>query len=240
MNTCHIGLSSGTAPELSATELIKMVRKGGGDTVDLRAGKGYRWEKEGLKPFIDARIRIAFIGISVVLGDKRWNENSLIQAASLFGGHTLKVFAKKGCMNEECRTFTKRQVQVLAEITGGADRVLMETHHGFSAVDELLRLHEETGAHLLIDTLGLARITNNPIGDAIRLAPIVRAVQVKGFDWSKPDRSQHIPLSATDLEKTIAILRYTAAHASAVTVETRAGSAVEDMVLLHSLLTEIL
>ncbi|MCL6443037.1 MAG: hypothetical protein K6T83_06215 [Alicyclobacillus sp.] len=236
MNTYHIGLSSGSAPELSAIDLIKLVYEGGGDTVDLRVGKGHRWEDDGLQPFIDAGMQIAFIGISAVLGDEHWDKDALKQAASGFVGYPLKVFAKRGCMNEERRTFTKHQVHVLAEIAGGADRVLAETHHGFSEVDELLRLHEETGAHLLLDTMGLARITDDPIGDTVRLAPLVRAVQVKGFDWSKPGKSRHMPLSTTNLDKTAAILRHIAGRACTITVETKAGSAVEDLDVLNSLL----
>ena len=236
MTAPRIGLSSGTVPELGAADFVAKLLDVGGDAVDLRAGKGHRWEEEGLQPFLEAGVQVAFIGLGTALGDERWDETAIREAAAPFAGFPLKVFAKIGCMDEARAAFTARQVQVLAELAGGAERVLAETHHGCSGVDELIRLHEATGAHLLLDTMGLARITDDPEGDAERLAPIVRAVQVKGFDWQAPGESRHLPLSATDLSKTEAILRYVRDRAAAVTVETRAGSAQEDVRVLKNLL----
>ncbi|MCP3776518.1 hypothetical protein NLX71_25055 [Paenibacillus sp. MZ04-78.2] len=234
INTC-IGISSGSFPELAATDLIKIVCKGDGNTVDLRYGKDHRWEDAGLKPFIDARIHISFIGISAILGDERWDTTALYQEAIAFSGYPLKVFAKKGCMNEKCRTLTKNQIQVLTEIAGASDHVLVETHDGFSAVEELLYLHEVTGAHILLDTLGFACLTRDPFSDIAKLAPLVRAVQVKGFDWTNPKKSLHVPLSGINLEYTVMILQHVLKPPCPITVETRAGSAIEDLSLLHSL-----
>lgn len=232
MSTNKIGLSSGTMPKLSATELAKIVLDNGGNTVDLRTGKGHLWEAEGLQPFRESGMHVAFIGLSVVLGDERWNEKEILRAGSSFVGYPLRVFAKIGSSEE---AFSKHQVEILAELAGSPENVLLETHHGYSSIDELITLHKETEAHILLDTMGLARISTDPMGDSERISTLVRAVQVKGFDWAQPNESRHIPLVGPSLDKTITILQQMPAN-TPVTVETRTASGIEDMAILRSIL----
>lgn len=232
----RIGLSSGSMPDLTANELIQKLRETGCNTVDLRVGKGHRWEEDGLTLLRQSGIDVAFIGISCTLGDERFDKETLIKSLAPYADIPLKVFSKPGCTTTQQIESTQEQVQVLASIAGGTDRIWVETHKGNCGVEELVRISELLGTRVLLDTLGLACISEDPIEAMTRLMQFVSGVQTKGFNWDNPLETMHVPLFKTDINKTYLILQMLADTNCSVTVETRSGSALEDIKVLQSLL----
>lgn len=214
--TARLGLSSGSAPGLDAPEFAALVRRAGGTVADLRAGKGHRWEEQGLAGLCG--LPVSFVGISVTLG--RPGRDG--EAAERFPGESVKVFAAPGALDAEA---TAGQMRALT-----ADRkpeqVLVETHRGGAGPDELVRLCERYGCRLVLDNLGLDDIAADFRGALGDLAPLTAAVQVKGFE---PDRA-HRPLTEGDLG-------WLAAFRNArvdVTVESRAGTPHQDLRVLRT------
>ncbi|OMF12129.1 hypothetical protein BK131_19185 [Paenibacillus amylolyticus] len=232
----RIGLSSGSMPNLTANELIQKLNETGCNTVDLRVGKGHSWEEEGLTPLRQSGIDIAFIGISFTLGDDRFDKETLIKSIAPYADIPLKVFSKPGCTTIQQIESTQKQVQVLASIAGGMDRIWVETHKGNCGVEELVRISELLGTRVLLDTLGLACISKDPLEATTSLMRFISGVQTKGFNWDNPYETIHVPLSETDINRTYLILQKLADTNCSVTVETRSGSAVEDIKVLQSLL----
>lgn len=233
----RIGFSSGTFPNLTANEIISVLHNTGSKTIDLRVGKRQRWEEDGIAPFLANNIQIAFIGTSVVLGDEYWDEEQLEIWTRPYQDYSIRVFAKCGCTEGWRRNLLIHQIQILVKILGSTDKILIETHHGYSNVNEILRIHEIAGTHVLLDTMGLARITDDLEYDARRLAPISNAMQVKGFNWSDPEKSLHLPLAQTDIERSLKILNCITKHSSIITIESKAGVPLEDISTLKSMLS---
>ncbi|OPF76707.1 hypothetical protein VT50_0222950 [Streptomyces antioxidans] len=226
------GLSSASAPQLPGAELAALVRRHGGRTVDLRCGKGHRWETDGLAPFADAGVDIAFIGVGVVLGDLADDALDPARDAPLRAGVPVKVFAAPHCMAPDRLEVTRHQVRALADRVGGVENVLVETHDGGASPQTLAALHTEMGVRLVLDTLGLARITPDPLDAAGELSALVPAAQVKGFDWKSPRDTRHLPLAqyAGPTRTLLAALP----RLARVTVETHAGSHAEDLILINT------
>ncbi|GHH56980.1 hypothetical protein [Streptomyces candidus] len=226
-----IGLSSGSAPGLDATELAGLALSAGGTAVDVREGKGHAWETGGLDGLRTAGAKVCFVGVGTVLGDAahppiaigdlRWPERGL----------PVKVFAAAGCTAHERIALTLAQVEALAARVGDRSLVLVETHHGYAPVPELEELCRRAGTSVLLDTMGLARIDDDPVAAAARLAPWVSYAQVKGFDWDQPGTSRHRPLASARPELNRRVLD-AAGELRAVTVESKAPSLVEDIALL--------
>lgn len=233
-STVRTGLSSGCVPALPAGELGRLTASLGGEVVDLRAGKGHRWEEDGLGAVRAEGVDVAFVGISAVLGDPCSVPEAL---AGLVPepGLPVKVFAAEGCTDPSAFELTSRQIKVLADAVGSADRILVETHHGYAPVPELLDLCERAGVRILLDTLGLARVDDQPLDSARLLADHTVAVQVKGFDWADPEHSRHFPLE-TCRAQTRRILDVLP-HVTAVTVESKAGRPDDDLHVLREWLS---
>ncbi|MBV6701284.1 hypothetical protein [Kitasatospora aureofaciens] len=231
--TTLLGLSSGSAPGLGASELARLVLSLGGSAVDVRAGKGHAWQREGLAGLRTAGARVCFVGVGTVLGRADGPLLAADEPAHLEPGLPVKVFAAAGCTEPGRFEATLAQVTELAELVGGVDRVLVETHHGYAAVPELAELCERAGTGVLLDTMGLARIHPDPAAAAARLAPWTSYAQVKGFDWSAPETSRHQPLATSCAAETREVLA-AAGALRAVTVESKAPSLAEDLALLRS------
>lgn len=245
--SARLGLSSGTAPGLSAAELAELTRRAGGTVVDLRADKGHRWEGDGIAGL--AGLPVAFVGLSCVLGrdgrDRRdgrggdgrggddtrnggegrdgrgGGDGADTAGAHRFPGQAIKVFAAPEALESAC---TSRQI---AELTRDRDPgdVLVETHRGYASPGTLRRLCERYGCRLVIDNLGLHEISGDFEADLAVLAPWARAVQVKGFG-GEPTR--HRSLTGADLTW----LRLLGSGVTDLTVESRAGTPEEDVAVL--------
>lgn len=230
------GLSSGTAPELTAEKFAALVLAGGGTAADLRVGKGHRWEDKGVTAGLEtverAGVSVAFVGTGVHLGDGPADLSAQLAESGVPRGRPLKVFARPEAGAASRQEAVAAQISILADHAGAEENVLVETHRGGAGVAGLVRLGEDHGVRVVLDTLGLAHTADDPLEAAVRLAPFVTAAQVKGFDWAAPHGSRHQPLSTVAGETKTLLGQLT--HARVVTVETRCGSGTEDLRLLTS------
>ncbi|WP_067461615.1 hypothetical protein [Actinomadura macra] len=217
----RLGLSSGSAPGLDARELAALVRRAGGAVADLRAGKGHRWEKQGIEGL--GGLPVSFVGISVVLGEPDQDTGQ----AARFPGRSIKVFAAPGVGGAEPAA---AQIAALAR-DRGTEQILVETHRGGAGPDELAALCARHGCRLVLDNLGLAEITGDFAGALRKLAPWTAAVQVKGFDPAPGPgaRPVHRPLAGRDL----GWLRAFVAAPIDITVESRSGTPLRDLATLR-------
>jgi hypothetical protein len=210
----RLGLSSASAPHATAFELAESVRRTGGSVVDLRAGRDHRWEVDGIDAL--GEVEVSFVGLSVTLG----LPEQPMDGGSRFPGLPTKVFAARGSAAEPR---TAAQLDLL-----GADRapdqVLIETHHGCAEPEELLTLCIRHGCRMVLDVLGLSRISDDFQTDVQRLAPHVAAAQVKGFD---PQSFRHRALNDHDLDW-LELLP----DRLDITVESRAGDPLRDLARL--------
>ncbi|MFI9628867.1 hypothetical protein [Streptomyces sp. NPDC052042] len=228
----RVGLCSGSAPGLSADALATLTRSLGGSTVDVRVGKGHAWETTGgLAALRAAGCAVAFVGVGTVLGDPAHPAGVHDGPSRPEPGLPVKVFAAEGCTAPERIDLTLAQVRALADLVGGPHLVLAETHHGYAPVEELAALCTRAGTGIVLDTLGLARITDDPVRAVGRLARWISYAQVKGFDPDDPHTSPHLPLGSSCADLTHRLLT-TAGPLKAVTVESKAGSLAEDTALL--------
>jgi hypothetical protein len=230
-----LGISSGSLPSLPATALAATVLRLGAGTVDLRWGKGHGWEVQGLTPFDDAGVSIAFIGVSVVLGTGDPSLRDLAPARALLDGRPpvpFKVFAARdlddaGDTGARSRDLAGRQAAVLADWAGAP--ALVETHHGYASLSALGFLCSEFGCGLLLDVYGLHQLTGELRDEAATLRRWARAAQVKGFEPVAGGR--HLPLARMPAPAW-ALLGELPRHAP-VTVESRAGAIDDDLSVLR-------
>jgi hypothetical protein len=225
-----IGFSSGCCPELSGTEIVELAGRLRVDLVDLRAGKGHGWEALGVAPLRAVGIRVAFVGVSLVLGrpDQRPAERLSELDALGAGGLPVKVFADAALdADPAARQLARRQ---LAELDGVP--VLVETHHGYASVPALARLCGDTGCRLLLDTLALARLHGDLAGAAAALRPYLVAGQVKGYDVADAAGGVHLPLRAMTAGPA-AQVRDLLPPGAPVLVESRAGVLADDLAVLR-------
>lgn len=218
-----LGISSNCRPELSARELAALAVSLGAEVVDLRAGRGQGWESDGVAPLIEAGITPVFVGISFVLGRPGRPETS--PAA---GDLPVKVFADEALATDPAaRRLAADQARRLREHAS----LLVETHHGYASLPALLELCAETGARLLLDTLGLARLGADLPDAAEAVRPYVDACQVKGFDRADPG-GRHRPLAAMGASYG-QILRAAVPPGRPVLVESKSGTLADDLAVLR-------
>jgi hypothetical protein len=224
-----VGFSSGSCPGLSATELVELAGRLGADVVDLRAGKAHGWEAQGVEPLRAAGVRVAFVGVSLVLG--RPSQQPTLRLSELdalgAGGLPVKVFADAALDTDPAaRELARRQVREL-----GGVPVLVETHHGYAGVAALAGLCDETGCQVLLDTLGLARLHGGLTGAAV-LRRYVVAAQVKGYPAGAAAGGRHLPLRTMPAEH-VAQVRELLPPGVPVLVESRAGVLADDLAVLR-------
>ncbi|MCW2640545.1 MAG: hypothetical protein JWP76_2851 [Dactylosporangium sp.] len=230
-----VGISSGCCPELTGPQLAASARQLGVDVVDLRAGKGHAWECDGVAPLRAAGLRVAFVGMSLVLGrpgqpcEQRLAELDRLGAVDV----PVKVFADQALdVDPLARQVAREQVNALQEMTG-VGRVLVETHHGYAGPPALAGLCAETGCRLLLDTLGLAKLHGGLDGVEPLLGPYIVACQVKGYDTSDPAGTRHLPLRGMDPAH-VAQVRRLVPPGAPVLVESKAGVLADDVAVLRS------
>jgi len=230
-----VGISSGSCAELSAPALAALAEELKAEVVDLRAGKGHGWERDGIAPLRDAAIRVAFVGLSIVLGRPDQACGDQLAYRDRLGGTGLpvKVFATAGLgTDRDARLLAYRQVQELRK--GGS--VLVETHHGYADRSALARLCVDTGCGLLVDTLGLAKLSGSLTGTTAEFRGHITAGQVKGYDVADPGGTRHLPLSAMDATHA-AQLRALVPPGAPVLIESKAGVLADDLAVLRDWLS---
>jgi hypothetical protein len=221
-----LGLSSGTAPRVSAAELAEMTTRGGGTAVDVRIGKGHAWENDGIRPGIadieGAGVSVAFTGIGWHMG----NPESPAPDEWPPAKYPVKVF----CVERPDQGLVAEQVAAAAR---SGVTLLIETHRGGPSAAQLARLASASGVGVVADLLGLLE-TGSDEASLADLAPYVRAVQVKGVT---PER-RHRPMVPQDLAPVRRLLSF-GAPVRAITVESRAGRPLDDLALLAETVHEV-
>lgn len=215
----HIGVSTGSLPRARAPELVAHTRKSHLTCVDVRVGKGHRWEGDGIGLGLDtvaeSGLHTAFVGLGAHLGDGTPKDD----VPREIGERNLPV--KVFCVEDPDGPEVEAD---LARLRSTAPEVWVETHAGGPPIPRLLDLCEELGLGLVVDTLGLFRSPGGRRAPDRRLASFTRAIQVKGFDGTT---HRHRPLDEHDLEP---LYELYAAGCTApwVTVESRAGALEDD------------
>jgi hypothetical protein len=228
--TTSLGVSSGSAPQLSARKLAQMVRSYGADTVDLRSGAGHRWEVDGVGAFAAAGLRIAFIGVDLATRHAADQAGSGSWERWVDSGSPLKIKAPSDCLADGR---VQAEIRCLADRLEDPGLLLVETHAGGASVDDILELVWRYGIRVCLDLLGLALIHPRPREAMDRLNSAVGAVQVKGFDWDSPRPGAHLPLAALPGSVLDHLLEMVVGTDRPVTVESRAGVLGDDVALLR-------
>ncbi|MGC5009256.1 hypothetical protein ACLQ2R_00680 [Streptosporangium sp. DT93] len=218
-----IGLSSGTLPRSTAAELAGAVLAYGGSGLDLRVGKGQRWEEDGvlsgLRAIGSAGLDVFFTGLGWRLGDPALPRP---ETAGVPAAWPVKVF----CVEAPDPGLVGEQVAAAAD---AGFELWVETHAGGPDVDGLIDLAGRTGVGVVLDVLGLAAIGGADDHRLAGLAPHVRAAQVKGVTRT-PQGVRHRPLAPPDLDPVLRVMESTALRC--VTVESRAGTPDADLAVL--------
>lgn len=225
-----IGFSSGTLPSAGAGELAAAVLAAGGSGLDLRIGRGHRWESDGVRAGLEAiaaaGAEVFFTGVGWRLGDPAgWPVRDAGKDLPP-RDYPVKVF----CVAEPDPVLVTEQ---LAAAAGAGLEPWVETHAGGPDAARLLALAERTGVGVLVDLLGLAQIGGASPAQLRTLAPFVRAAQVKGVLRTEHGL-RHRPLVPDDLADVVSLLK--AATLRAVTVESRAGTPDADLAVLAQVL----
>lgn len=228
------GLSSGSLPRASARELIAALHGLGLSVVDLRLGKRHGWEADGLAVFTDAGVQIAFVGLSVTLGEGDallcGLADELKSLLANFPGLPVKVFASAelDAPDSAAWELAARQLGVLAAVSGG--RPLVETHHGYAGLAALDRLCSAHGCSLLLDVGGFLRLTGGFADPRAVVAAHATAAQVKGV--SPADPGTHRPLS--ELPDAAWALLNSVPRDAPVTIESKSGTLARDVAALRA------
>ena len=229
----RLGLSSGSLPQASADEMVGRLHELGLDLVDLRWGKGYAWQDGGLRPFAVAGVDVAFLGVSVTLGEGDPQLADLVPAViDVLDGRrdiAIKVFASAqlGSGDEAVWTVARRQLDRLATCAAAAP--LVETHHGYAGLDSVDRLCQQLGCAVLLDLGGFFRLTGSFLDPAGVIARRTSAIQVKGFGPDAP--ATHRAL--TELPDEAWALLDSAPTGVPITVESKSGTLAEDIGVLR-------
>ncbi|NBE92565.1 hypothetical protein FE391_09165 [Nonomuraea sp. KC401] len=218
-----IGLSSGSMTTASATQLAQTVSAAGGMGVDLRIGKTHQWEAAGVAAGIET---IVNAGLDVFFTGTGWRLGTPIDLPADENVPTdfpVKVFCVEG-----------PDMGLIAEQVAAASaaglHLWVETHRGGPNVAALTALCAQIDLGVVLDLQGLLETGGADASMMADLAPHVRAIQVKGV--ARADTGyRHRPLRRADLDIVSAVLA-AGAPVCAVTVESRAGTPVQDLKVL--------
>jgi hypothetical protein len=229
-NQRSLGLSSGSLPDADAGALLETVGRLGLDSVDLRWGKGHRWEPDGLAPFEAAGIRVVFLGVSVVLGADRPLDALRDWAAVLDGRRLpLKVFASAELDGDDATAWHRAEEQIAALTRCSGVAPLVETHHGYAGLPALESLCSRLGCRAVLDIGGFFRLTGG-FGDPVGLvAQHVAAAQVKGFRVDDPGRHRALDELPDEAWQLLGTVRADVP----VLIETKSGTLAGDAAALR-------
>jgi hypothetical protein len=228
--TPRLGLSSSSCPRASARELVELAGRLGASCVDLRAGRGQGWEDDA-EAVLDA-LPVAFLGVDGVLGAGLDPSTGTPErtAAAVERSIPVRVFVCDLADPAAAAAVAADAARLRARWGDGL-RLAVETHAASPALAPLARVLEAEGIAAVVDTLGLARVGADLAAARAFLREHAVAVQVKGFERTAGGY-RHVPL-----RRAVAVARWTvslvADSALPVTVETKAGSAADDLAVLR-------
>ncbi|WP_328783191.1 hypothetical protein OIE52_16280 [Streptomyces canus] len=221
-----IGISSSSMPEASATGLLSGASAMGAECVDLRAGRDQGWEPEF--DLIAGTLPVAFVGVGATLGAGVPADPAppALMRAVIERGIPLRLFAAPLDDTAAVRRFAD-DVRLLRDTWGPELRLAVEPH---TAAPTLAQLDEALGEHRIgavVDTLGMARLGATLDDSRAFLLRHAIAVQVKGLVRHQGGYRH------TALGHAPTLTAWTAALIGdvplPVTVETKAGTAAEDI-----------
>jgi hypothetical protein len=231
----HVGVSSSSLPHESARDLLRCAAAVGADCIDLRAGRGQRWEPE--LEFIADALPVAFVGVGDYLGSGV-SETPLspeLMQTIIRRGIPLRVFAEPLTDTAVARRFGDDVARLRG--TWGPDlRLAVEPHVAEPSLEQLDPLLTQHGVGAVVDTLGLVRVHARLDAARSFLLRHGIAVQVKGLAFKNGDY-RHVALDASP-----PLVRWTAALLAGsqvpITVETKAGTSAQDISTIRRLIAE--
>ncbi|GHF76650.1 hypothetical protein AMYBAR_001995 [Amycolatopsis bartoniae] len=232
----RLGISSACAKHLDSEELASLVLSLGGRTVDLRAGRGHRWEQSGLDGFRALGVEVGHVGLSVVLGNPRHDPEKVAKEAARYGGVPLRVFAAEHVAADD--QLVAEQVEALTGAAGPVGDVLVDTHQGYASLRQIEELHDRYGVRAVVDLEGLAFLEPSVEKAAARLAAFTQTVHVKGFALRPGSlKTRHRPLGPAD-RVVLSRAREAFAGVPRVCLQSEAGSVAQDFAVLAEVWTQ--
>jgi hypothetical protein len=230
-----VGVSCLSLPHTSAQNLLRRAAAIGAECIDLRAGRGQHWEPE--LDLIAEALPVTFVAVSDCLGAgvAATPASPELMHSIIRRGIALRLFVEPLADAAALYRFGE-DVARLRGAWGPDLRLAIETHAAaptFAQLDAALSEHR-VGA--VVDTLGLVRLCARLDEARSFLLRHGIAVQVKGLELRNGDY-RHVALDASPLltSWTAALL---AEASMPITVETKAGTAAEDIRTLRRVLNE--
>lgn len=228
-----VGVSSVSLDHASPCEIIKNAERIGAECLDLRAGRGQAWESD-LRSIVSS-IPVLFVGSSITLGQGTAIAASELSTLEAAIGLSIPIRCFAGRLdNNAGRDRFCTDLTALKDRYGGQIQILIEPHGATPALAELAIMLQEFSIGAIVDTFGLVRLREKR-SDALDFGKrYAAALQVKGVKIAG-DRSSHVPLRAAPLLCDW-LSPFVRSLGLPITVETKAGSAPDDIAILKALL----
>lgn len=228
-----LGVSTSSCPELRACELAEAILASGGDSVELRIGRGHGWESDGVLALATAGVTVTTIASSRSFGSDVLpdSEEDINHAKSI--GARLRCFLDAGYEGDQ-DTIRRAHLQVVAvqRSLGYNGSVVIEPHPGRASALGVSAFCAHTGASAVLDTFALQRLGIAMPQAFSTLGGATQVLHVKGFVQDEDRRWSHRALAPSDLPDLTALGH--APELAAVVVETKAGSHWRDLRLLRA------
>jgi hypothetical protein len=226
-----VGLSYACLPKTNATEFCDICRILGVAMTDIRPLTGQAWEIFEGDPFAVNNVAVVSVNSRIVLGRTSGLctiELKAIRSVQRFSHQYLRVFLSD-CANFDA---VREDFKLLEDSGYHAERVAVETHSGYAGVPQILKVADSFGSNMIVDTLGLWRISNATL-DGVCCDLIARSVvaHVKGFEHCANGSTHHVPLSKYPQKWNDAVLARLSSKCPLI-LETRAPDIAGDIEFL--------
>ena len=225
-----IGVSTNSCPDLRGPEVAEAVLACGGNSVELRIGRGHGWEPDGVSSVAATGVTVATIASSRTFGVDAipGNDEDINQAVAT--GAWLRCFLDARYeSNDAFVNLAHAQVAEVQRALGDKSAVIIEPHPGYASVCGVTKFCASTGASAVLDTLAIHQLGITMPLALFELGKATRSLHVKGFDRSDCEW-RHRALAPGDLPDPATLAP--APNLAVVVVETRAGSQWRDLRLL--------
>jgi hypothetical protein len=237
----RFGFSSNSLPDATVSELVCVSRAGGATTIDLRVGRQQGWESlSGLRT-IASLLPVAFVAFPTVLGVASNPETADLVLADEAVNLGIPVrFALAPCLGRPGlpHETMARQIAEFRARWGRDAQILIEPHGPQPRLAEVQRIMDANYFRAVGDNLAFARMNCSLPRAASFMSRFACALQVKGY-VRHGDGWRHRPLATMPkvLEEAVT-LALTCPESLDITIETRAGSHVEDLQVLRTAVSD--